>query len=353
MSREHLPLKPTRHISPSFRLRGSAAVTFSSSGRFIGEIGRRAFIWDVASRKIISQFKVISHEAHLAINREDSLVAVKSTSGAIVFVELPTGSMVSATGKYKTCTEGANPHFLADAPLLLDGDWDGVLRLFDVMSGRQVSSYRLDGHYMITRLASCEVARRFVVVADAKHNQPGGSRLLMLTEPLSLESPSEIKPRNAQQEFDGGWRHIQRVALHPGGERVAVALDGRTVDDPNTIELIDLTGQDSTTITLPSRNHYVRGIAWSASGLLCVSLYENLHRPGQSLEEQIRNRSVEHCHMCFFGNETHEMVARWPWIYAADLAFAPGDAGLAISSQGESSAYIARKHLLASGLPVG
>lgn len=281
------------------------------------------------------------------------MVAVKSTSGAIVFVALPTGHVASTTGRYKNCTEGANPHFVADSPLLLDGDWDGVLRLFDVTSGQQVDSYRLDGHYMITRLASCGTGRRFVVAANAKHNQPGGSRLLMLTEPISLKSPVEIKPRNAQQESEGGWRDIQRIALHPGGDRLAIALDGRTVNDPNTIELIDLAGQDSTTITLPSRSHYVRGMAWSASGLLCVSLYENLYRPGQSLEEQIRNRSVEHCHVCFFSNESYEMVARWPWVYAAEVSFAPGDAGLAISSQGEPSAFIARKHLLSSGLPVG
>lgn len=345
-------MKPTRLTAPSFKLRKAGTVVISESGRYLAQSGSRACLWDTKKREPLSGLKVTSHGHRLAISSDDAIVAVKSTSGEIVFVELSTSRSIARTGRYKKYQQGADPQFLSGAHLLLDGDWDGVLRLFDANSAQAVSSFRFDGDYMVTRIERCQARNRFVVAVNAKHVQAGGARLVLYDGPIALDAPTELRPRKLSQMHDGGWRHIQALAIHPNGERIAVALSGRTAGDPNTIEIIDLTSRDSRTIALPSRSHYVHGIAWSASGLLCVSIWENLYRPGQTFKEQVRDMSIEHCHVCFFAGSSLVQVARWPWDNAWSVSFAPNDAALVVGSEGEPGAYIGRRHLVSAGLPL-
>jgi WD40 repeat protein len=344
-------LKPVRLTAPSFKLRKSSTIVFSGSGRYLGQIGKRVFVWDTVRRELASDFKVISNESGLAVSRDEAIVAVKATSGEIVFVDLVTGNPISRTGKYRGRQEGPAPLFLSEAPLLLDGDWSGMLRLFDPSSARAISSSGLDGNYMITRIAGCAARRRFAVAANAKHDQRGGDRLLLYDEPIDLSRPTYVLPRAESQVHDGGWRNIRDLAMHADGDQIAVVLDGRTARDPNTIELFSLSGKGARTILLPSRSHYVHGIAWSASGVLCVSVFENLYKPGQTLEDQIRNRDIDHCHICFYSDTSLALIARWLWSNAWSVAFAPEDVALAIASMDEPGAYIAKKHLVSAGLP--
>ncbi|HEV2606917.1 MAG TPA: hypothetical protein VGT79_02935, partial [Xanthomonadaceae bacterium] len=52
--------------APSFKLRKSSVVVFSASGRYLAQIGARVVVWDTCTRKLVSQFKVVSNESHVA-----------------------------------------------------------------------------------------------------------------------------------------------------------------------------------------------------------------------------------------------------------------------------------------------
>ncbi|MDX2270827.1 MAG: WD40 repeat domain-containing protein [Cyanobacteriota bacterium] len=342
-----------RVIPPSFKLKKSITAVFSPTGGYLAQIGRRVFVWDVAQCTIVSDFKVISNEIYLAFSGDQKIIAVKNTSGKLAFVDVPSGKIIASSDKSKTYTEGGQPQFLIKESLLLDGDWDGVLRLVDPMSARDVGSFAFTGQYKVSAIATSLQRARYVVAVNNKYNQPGGSRLLLYEEPLRLDQPDTILPQDESQKNDGGWLRIETLAMHPSGGKVAVALSAPPYGS-TTVQLIDLDGNSSLTIVLPSYRHHVRSLSWSTSGIVAVSVHENLYRKGQTPEETRElMRNTPHSHVCFYSDSSGDLIVQWPWVDARTVAFSPNDDALVVTSREQPGMYMVKAELQRIGLTLG
>lgn len=351
-------MPPIRLLTPSFKLKKSGAVVFSQSGDLLGQIvGQKGvYIWSTQKREIVSNFKVLTNDCDIAFSPDDQIVAVKNTNGELAFVDIATGGVLSSTGKYKAYREGCQPQFLREKMLLLDGDWKGTLRLFDPMNSKEVEAHSFAGNYMITNVVSSSAKRRFAVAINAITGQPGGSLVLIYDEPIRLNNPQILPPLTADQKHDGGWRSIEKIALHPSGDKIAIALRlrGQNPSDLNTIEIVDLSKASSHTIQLPSRKHSVHGLSWSASNILCASVHENTYHEGQSTSEWRRIReSGVYEHVCIYTETCNAPLMQWPWCQAYGVAFSPLDNALAVASYDKAGAYMTNKSLLSIGLSFG
>jgi WD40 repeat protein len=333
---------PPRIAAPSFKLRKSTTVVFSRSGRYLAQICARVFIWDTIARKIVSQFKVISNEHYVAFSPDEQTLAVKNTNGELVFCDVLSGRVISETGKYTMNRQGSRPAFTADGRHLIDCNWTGVMRLVEVATAKDAAVRDFGSDYMFADVGITST-NRCVVALGAKDGTRGGGKLFLFDDPFDINEPVLIPPLAPHQATEGGWRRwIDGIALHPSGDKLALYFTWRTAEEPNSIELISLTSGQSQTILLDSRSHAVEGLAWSESGVVCASVHENLYKQGMAHAVwQKLKASGTHEHLHFYSDTTGDLLARWPWPDAWQVAFSPNGTGFAVGSRDIPGAYFA------------
>jgi WD40 repeat protein len=328
--------------SPSFKLRKSSLVSFSASGRLLAQITMRVVIWDTANRSLIAQYNVIKHASHLCFSPNEKVLAVKNTNGEIVFCDPISGKILSATGKFAYYREGRRPAFTSNGEHLIDGDWNGVLRLIAVAGAKEVEVHDFSSGYMFGPIEAHTASATFVAALNAKSSTRGGSKLLLYREGQPLDRPTRIHPSDSRLSLDGGWRRIKMMALHPSGKSVALGLDSRTPDEPDLIALVALDGSSTKCIELESRSHNAYGLAWSQPGIVCFTVHENAWRQGMSSLEYraLKDQNIyEHVHL--YSDTSLLPLAEWPWKGARGVAFSPDGSALAIASSGKAGAYYA------------
>jgi hypothetical protein len=269
-------------------------------------------------------------------------LAVKNTNGEIVFCDPISGKILSATGKFSNYREGRCPAFTSNGEYLIDGDWNGVLRLIAVAGAMEVEVHDFSSRYMFGPIKAHAASATFVAALNAKSSTRGGSKLLLYREGQPLDQPTQIHPSDPRLSLDGGWRHIDMMALHPSGKSVALGLASRTLDEPSLIALVALDGSSTKCIELASHWHYVHGLAWSQSGIVCFTVHENTWRQGMSSSEwrALRGQNVsQHVHL--YSDSSLLPLAEWPWKGARGVAFSPDGSALAISSTDKAGAYYA------------
>lgn len=276
-------------------------------------------------------------------------MAVKNTNGELVFHDAQSGVALSATGAFRDYRAGGRPAFTGDE-LLLDGDWSGVLRTMDPFSASEISRKEFGFGYMFGQV--CASSTDAFAVLNAKHDQRGGSRLLHYELGKSLAHPNEIRPPDAHLAVQGGWRHIDAMALSPSGTCIALALSGRTPDEPNAIVLLELSTGSFRVVELPSRRHHVKALAWSALGVLCASVREYPRWAGMTPAEYAADyeRNVyEHLH--FYSAATAAPLAVWAWRGVDHLSFS-NDGGCLVVSNWDfpGVCYVRPEHWLPDGL---
>lgn len=111
----------------SLKLPSSYEFALSRSQRFVAALGRRVVLADVPGRKRLAAWNPIKHPSHATFSNSETLLALKSTSGEIVVLALPSGEVV--TRHIAKVDEGAEIHFSKCDNYLVDGSWSGSLRV--------------------------------------------------------------------------------------------------------------------------------------------------------------------------------------------------------------------------------
>jgi hypothetical protein len=217
---------------------------------------------------------------------------------------------------------------------VIDGDWSGVLRKTNATTGQVNDLHDFGDEYMFGDAASCVSTDVSVFALRAKGRTEGGDRLLLYSEDRTLSEPSDLRPPNEFCSIEGGWRRIESLALHPKGHTLAVALVGRTPEEPGVIVLVDLDGNELARAPLPSRMHFVHSMAWSISGLLCAAVHENTYGK-RATEPQWPTEGPDQVndYVYLYRDSNLSLIDRWPWRRASTLQFSTDGLRLAISGE--------------------
>lgn len=328
--------------SPSFKLKKTGHVVFSPAGRYLAQVTTRVLVWDTVSRTVAAQYKVIKNESHLCFSPAGDVLAVKNTNGEIVFCAPASGTVISSTGGFPYRREGGRPVFSSNGQQLMDGDWNGVLRLISVEDSREIVAKDFGRGYMFGSIDSSVDSRTTVAALNAKSGTTGGSKLLLYLDGQSFDSPIEVRPNDPLLSVEGGWRWIDAMALHPTGKMLALGLSGRTPSEPNLMALVSLDGSLIGCVETPSRQHAIQGLAWSRLGAVCWTVHENTWRTGMTnSDRRALQQEVTHDSIYLYSGSDLRPLAQWAWDGARGVAFSPDGTALAIGSTGRAGAYYA------------
>lgn len=204
MTAAHKPLK----------LGCSYSVQFSPDGTRLAVLGRDLILWDVAARAKLWRGKFIAHCSSMAFSPDGSLLAIKSTTGQVAVVDVQSGQL-TLNFQNKKDGEGCAPAWSPCGRYLVDGGWDGRLRVRDAQTGLAIFTQEHPGEML-----------RGVCAID------GGRRLLVLHGVKSVEE-GQVQPPDYCTVWDwplqeGGGRvalslpRLASCAPSPDGERLAV-----------------------------------------------------------------------------------------------------------------------------------
>ena len=294
--------------TPGFRIGAASGLMFSPSGRLLGQVGRQVVAYDVPGRKAVvrSQWHY-PHPAAVAFGRADEWMSVRSTTGALVVLDLPSGQPIS---RVPPTTDTAD-----DSPLLghdehlVEACTSGTLRI------RQVSDLHvayLEQHPadMLGPVAVSATRDTWAIAFNRKQldaPQQPPCRIEVRRWPLS---------GGTRQTLGGRFGHIAALALTPEGHRLAILEEHRGQGLPPAF-VISLMSTATSAVELRAthtswRGH--RGFAWSPSGEFLVV-------------------GTDHGHALLDGS-TLTTVGHLGGEYSSDAAFSPNGQLLALGYWG-------------------
>jgi hypothetical protein len=346
MKRESLP-------APSFALKKapySTAAVLSDDGKLLCQVTARVVVWDLERREVIAEHKLIKNEKSLALSPGGEVLAVKNTNGEIVFAETRTGRVISSTGPFRMNRDGGRPQFTRDGKALVDGDWNGTLRLIAVDDAREVDRREFGSGYMFDGIVAARGARRLFALQDAKDGTRNGTRIVSMGDDGDIHTTGEVAPVTREQAKGTGWTTVQQFAVDPQASRMALVLQGRSMSDPNTLEVVELGAGRSISTPIGSRMHFALGLTCSREGLVAVSVNENLPRKGMSMaDHRSAHESIEHSHVHIYDAQHLDLLARWHWKGAWTVDYSPSGEALIVISTDEPGAYLAHLPMCVSG----
>jgi WD40 repeat protein len=177
----------------------SYGVRFSPDGTRLAVLGRDLVLWDVAARQKLWRGKFIAHMSGMAFSPDGSRLAIKSTTGQLAVVDAEAGQLLF-NFQNKKDGEGCGPAWSRCGRYLLDGGWDGRLRVRDAQTGEALFTQAHPGEML-----------RDVYAID------GGRRLLLQHGVKSVEE-GQVQPPDYCSVWD--W------PLQDGGGRMALSLPG-------------------------------------------------------------------------------------------------------------------------------
>lgn len=341
--------------APSFPLRKSAqgVLVFSPSGRLLAQVTNRVLLWDVEQRTIVEQLKVTSNEQYVAFDKKEAILAIKNTNGELVFCNSVSGEIISETGPFEENRMGCQPSFSSDDACLVDGDWNGVLMLWDPMKAREMDRRSFDD-CMVADIASCPRSGTLAVAINAKHGSRSGSTLLLLPAGAGLAQAERLDPIDASVAHSGGWfrlrgwRPIERISFSPNGKELAMVLEGKGPRDPQSVHIVQLDQHSvRARLELPTRRHSVWSISWSQSGRIALVVKNNLTRPGMGFQESVRaHDATDHEFVEIYSAIDMALLARVPIAGVSNAQYAPQSSGLALTSAEVPGVYLQEDSML-------
>ena len=197
------------------RIGASNEVKFAPDSSRAIAIGRGVSIWDLSTRKAIVRAHPLGHAGHANWSPNGRLVCIKSTLGELVIAD-SSNLQVVAQLQSKKAGEGCDAVFSPDGGHVLDGTWNGLLALYDVLTSQRQREYHFPKCMLTTIKSSPSYARAAFVVQPkvAAGLGPGPQNKLYVVE----WSASELTLR----ELPRKWNKIAAIAFDPAETSLAV-----------------------------------------------------------------------------------------------------------------------------------
>jgi WD40 repeat protein len=144
----------------------SHAVAFSTDGELLATLGRDVWIWNLPSRSKTVRAHPFSHPSSAVFAPDQRNIAVKSTSGQIVVVEVQSGR-TSVDFHNAGDGEGSNLLYSPCGEFIVDGTWGGRLNVRRASSGAREFVQDFPGE-MIRSVHNCDGGRRWIVAHGSK-----------------------------------------------------------------------------------------------------------------------------------------------------------------------------------------
>ena len=281
----------------------------------------------------------MKNEWHVAISNDGSTLAIKGENGELAFCSADSGAVLAKSAFSGLRETGCKPLFSKDGGLLIDGCWDGSIRHWDVASAREVERLNHPG-FMVTQLAYATSADRYFAVLSRIGD--GVENRVLTFSGESLNAIEEIPPPQGRVASRGGWAQIDRIAVDPSAEHLVLAVVGRSMTERNVLVSVSASGGRFALGELPSRMHFVQGLACGSGGLVVASVRENLSQKGSGFREFLEaQRTTEHSHLHFLDSESMSELCRWYWKDAWMVGISEPSSALFVASRDEPGAYLA------------
>ncbi|MDN2709064.1 hypothetical protein O0880_06440 [Janthinobacterium sp. SUN118] len=225
----------------ALKLGCSYSVRFSPDGTRLAVLGRDVILWDVAARSKLWRGKFIAHMSDMAFSPDGSQLAIKSTTGQMAVVEAQSGQL-TFNFQNKKDGEGCAPAWSPCGRYLVDGGWDGRLRVRDAQTGLAMFTQEHPGE-MLRGVCFIDGGRRLLVlhgvksVAEGQTQPPdycsawdwplqeGGGRVVLSLPKLASCAPSPDGERLAVLHYADGEEYLSVHALADGRPLASMAVE--------------------------------------------------------------------------------------------------------------------------------
>jgi len=262
-------------------------------------------VWDLTSRERREKIHPFNHPSHIEWSPRGDLLAVKSTSGNLVLVNLD-GDTKEPLWLRKHGREGCEVAFSACGNFLVDGNWDGQLEVFDIRSGEIAYSESIT-HVMLTSLAYSRSRSHFAYVGSPKATSqtlPSEPDYLSVRKWPFWEHQPVVLPIRLQ--------NIEAIAFSPDEQLLVVAASGPGRESAR-LQVHNL--ESGTVIAEAGYNFYASGksIAWCPRDNVIASVEQGgVRLYDSSLCRSLAFLPVEYpSHVEFSSSGTHLGVGAW------------------------------------------
>lgn len=240
--------------APSFKLRKSATAVLSTNGERLVQITQRVVVLDVRQRSVCCEIKAMRNEWHVAISPDGKLLAIKGENGELAFADIDTATVFAKSAVQDFRDTGCRPIFSPDGTFLIDGGWDGSIRIWDVATAKELERMEHPG-FMVSALAHAENDGRFFALVNRIGD--GVDYRVLMFDPKSPGRMQQIEPAHQRVSSRRGWAAVERIAVDPDAKLLLLAVGGRTAEERNCIVSLNLGSGASALAELPSSKHFV------------------------------------------------------------------------------------------------
>lgn len=221
-----------RVVAPGFRLGAAAGVSFSPSGRLLGQVGRQVAVYSVSERRRVTRSEWhFRHPSHIAFAGSDDWFAVRSTTGALVVAEVEGGHPMSRLAPTGDEADDSGIFVGPGDEHVIEACASGTLRIRRV-DGLGVEYAEDHPHCLLVAATS----RDRTAMAVAYNYRALDS--------VSPPPPSRIEIRT--WPYGSGTRHtlgarygtVHSIAFSADGNRIAV-MEGTGVQGERSISILD------------------------------------------------------------------------------------------------------------------
>lgn len=230
---------------------------------FVASVGRDVVIANLATCERCFSSRTLAHPAHAVFNHAETRVTVKNTSGDMLTLDLSDGRVI-ARFKAKESDEGAAIHYSADDEFLVDGSWNGVIRVRRADTLKVVEEFTYEDE-MVTDVSKTAEGSGWLFTHQPKtrdgENFPPAPYLTLWDWPLRAPT-RQIYPK---------LYSVGTASISPCGAWIATVGGHRALPDgtlpPDELRISDSSGGTrwATNVTLAGTAHRAR---WSSDSRL-------------------------------------------------------------------------------------
>ena len=297
-------MSPSTSTAKRLRVGRSYQLRFVAGGSNGIAIGQDIVLWSLSQGKRICSSHPFKHPGSFDISPEGDRLVVKNTSGQLAILstkDLATIFLFPTEGS----SDGGAPLFSRCGKLIIDGSWNGHLRLLDSSNGGLVNEELSEGS-MVKSLTSDAQRRLFAYVKQPK-----------VADRVSRLPFSQVVTRrwpfveNPEVEVPVGEHSVGSISLSPDGSRLALLqMNAAAAFSLEIIDLLEGRALASQRVDPGGTN---RSLAWSPDGLklACVEKGQVSVFDAVSLDRVARHVDTYPCFVEFSPDGSSIAMGSW------------------------------------------